>query len=412
MPFPLPRKSVALHSLPPKRRTSIRQHPKMGSINAGRVAEPAFGSAPLAHLVCCSLKPAPSRRVGMVNEEARLVHVSHRDYYLQLAEQAAVAWQSGTREHWLEQLDVENENFRAALEWSKSRPDDSAALTRLTVALATYWEFSGRFTEARQWVTDALGETAPPRQRIRALVRGAHFASYLGDFDVAKSLLDEGGDLARQHGDGRDEALIFTHRGYLALTRGDLPAAVAAHLEALPRWRALGDDAPHLADSLTQLGMVAALQGDLAAARMRLEESVEFCRSADSPFHLADALMALGFVRFLLGDAGGGLPLLAQGLTLFHGLGAQAHVAMGLDEHAFIAGNSGRPMDAARLLGAAVALRQRIGIPRFAAYDQLYAQLVDGLREALGADMLRETMEAGGGLSTDEAVALATTFGA
>ncbi|MGH2345588.1 MAG: tetratricopeptide repeat protein, partial [Chloroflexota bacterium] len=280
------------------------------------------------------------------------------------------------------------------------------------VALATYWEFSGRFTEARQWVKDALGEQAPPEQRIRALAKGAHLASYLGDFDAAESLLNEGGDLARRHGDEHGEALIFTHRGYLALTRGDLPATVAAHMEALPRWRDLGDDDGHLADSLTQLGMAAALQGDLAEARMRLEESVEFCRSADSPFHLADALMALGFVRFLMGDAGSGLPLLAEGIILFRRLGAQAHVGMGLDEHAFIAGYSGRPMDAARLLGAAVALRQRLGIPRFAAYDDLYNQLVNALREGLGAGTLREAMEAGGILTTDEAVALAIALGA
>jgi len=346
-----------------------------------------------------------------VNDEARSVHVGHRDYYLQLAEQADAAWRTGQHEHWLEQLDLDADNFRAALEWSKSRPDDTAALTRLTVALARYWEFTGRFTEARQWVADALAEPAPPEQRIRALIAGAQLASYLGDFDAANLLLNEGHDLAKQHGDRHGEALILTHRGHVTLTRGDFPAAMAAHLDGLARWRILGDH-EQVADSLNQLGMAALLQGDLPTAGERLEEALTLCRSVDTPFHLADALQALGFVKFLMGDPKAALPLLAEGLTLFHRLGAQPQVATGLDEYAFVTGTLGHPMEAARLLGAAVALRQRIGIPRPAAYDHLYEQLLSGLRTALGADALREVMAAGAALSADEAVAMATSLGA
>jgi len=346
-----------------------------------------------------------------VNDEARSVHVGHRDYYLQLAEQADAAWRTGLHEHWLERLDLDADNFRAALEWSKSRPDDSAALTRLTVALARYWEFTGRFTEARQWVKDALAEQAPPEQRIRALIAGAQLASYLGAFAAADALLGEGRDLARQHGDRHGEAIVSTHRGHVALTRGDFPAALAAHTEGLARWRDLGDH-EQIADSLNQLGMAALLQGDLPTAGGRLDEALTLCRTVDTPFHLADALQALGFVRFLMGDPKAALPLLAEGLTLFHRLGAQPQVATGLDEYAFVAGTLGHPMESARLLGAAVALRQRIGIPRPAAYDHFYGQLISGLRAVLGADAWREAMGSGGELRTDEAVALATAFGA
>ena len=346
-----------------------------------------------------------------MNDEARTVHIGHRDYYLQLAEQADAAWRTGQHEHWLERVDDDADNFRAALEWSKSRPDDSAALTRLTVALARYWEFTGRFTEARQWVEDALAEPAPPEQRIRALIAGAQLASYLGDFAAADALLGEGRDLAKQHGDRHGEALVATHRGHVALTRGDFSAAVAAHTDGLARWRNLGDH-EQIADSLNQLGMAALLQGDLPAAGGRLEEALTLCRTVDTPFHLADALQALGFVRFLMGDPKSALPLLAEGLTLFHRLGAQPQVATGLDEYAFVAGTLGHPMEAARLLGAAAALRERIGIPRPAAYDHFYEQLLSGLRTALGVDVLREALASGGELRADEAVALATAFGA
>ncbi|MGH2410211.1 MAG: tetratricopeptide repeat protein [Chloroflexota bacterium] len=346
-----------------------------------------------------------------MNEEARSIHIGHRDYYLQLAEQADAAWRTGQHEHWLERLDSEADNFRAALEWSKSRPDDTAALTRLTVALARYWEFTGRFTEARQWVKEALAEPAPPVQRIRALIAGAQLASYLGDFDAANALLTEGRDLAQQHHDRHGEAQIAMHRGQVALTRGDFPAAVAAHLEGLERWRTLGDD-EHAANSLTQLGMASLLQSDLPTANERLEEALALCRTVDTPFHLADALQALGFVRFLMGDPKGALPLLAEGLTLFHRLGAQPQIATGLDEYAFVAGTLGHPMESATLLGAAAALRERIGIPRPAAYDHLYHQLVDGLRAVLGANPLREAMTASSVLSADEAVAMAIAFGA
>ncbi len=82
----------------------------------------------------------------------------------------------------LDRLDFDDDNFSAALEWSKQWPDDSAALTRLAVALAKYWEFTGRFTEARQWITAALAEKAPPEYRVQALTAAAlQLASYLGE---------------------------------------------------------------------------------------------------------------------------------------------------------------------------------------------------------------------------------------
>ncbi len=203
--------------------------------------------------------------------------------------------------------------------------------------------------------------------------------------------------------------LIATYRGHVALTRGNLAGAFTAHVEALGQWRAIGDD-ERVADSLTQLGMVALLQGDLAAANEQLEEALTLCRSISTPFHVADALQALGFTRFLLGDAGGALPLLAEGLQLFHRLSAQAQIATGLDEYAFIAYKMGSPIKAAKFLGAATAIRERIGIPRPAAYDALYQQLLDGLQADPSADLLHEAMESGGALQTDEAVALATSF--
>ena len=324
-----------------------------------------------------------------MNEEARKVHVSHRDFYLQLAEQANEAWQSGQQVQWLPRLTADDDNLRVALEWSASQPDGAAALTRLTAALTVFWEFTGRFTEARQWTERALDEQAPPQQRIRALVAAARLAPYLGDFETASSLLDESLELARQHGDAFGEALTHSHRAYVALTRGDFAEATSAHLEGLARWRSLGD-LGHIADSLTGLGTVAVLKGDVAEAHVRLEEALPVARACGQPFRLADALRVLGFTRFLMGDGEAALPLLREGLAIFHRLGAQAQIAQTLDAHAFVAGTSGKPLQAAKLLGAAAALYERLGVPRPAAYESLYQQLLGGLQAALGSDVLNE----------------------
>src|SRR5665213_575631 len=104
-----------------------------------------------------------------MQEEARRIHGAHRDYYLWLAEEASNALLTQEHTKWLERLQADDDNLRAALEWSRGQPNEKEALARLVGALEEYWAYTGRFSEGREWAAAALAdrERVPSRYRIR-----------------------------------------------------------------------------------------------------------------------------------------------------------------------------------------------------------------------------------------------------
>jgi non-specific serine/threonine protein kinase len=342
--------------------------------------------------------------------EANRIHTAHRDYYLWLAEQAETAWLRQEHEQWLARMRAEDGNLQAALEWSRSQPDEEEALARLAIALREYWEYTGRFSEGRRWMDEALGERDQVSTSVRAnlLIAAGQFASYLGDFDQSASLLDEALALARADGDTHGEAKAISHQAYRAQTMGDIDAARALHTQGLALWQRLGDK-DLIADSLDGLGFAAVLSGDIPGAIGWFEQSLALCRTGVKRYYLADSLLALGFVRFLAGEPAVAMPLLAEGLSISYALETHALTARGLEEIAFIAGMSGDVERAAHLLGAVEALRERIGVPMPPSYAHLYQQLLDILHASLGAERMDAAKAAGRLLTLKEAVTLALT---
>ncbi len=343
-------------------------------------------------------------------EEAEQVHKAHRDYYLRLAERASKSLLTREHEAWLAQLAADDGNLRAALEWSKDQPDSGDTLTRLSTALTTYWEFTGRMSEGRKWSEEALARSSASEERVRSLVAASRLVMAVEDFETAGAMLDESMALALANDDAYGEAETYSHRGYLALTRHDLPASIEAHTSGLARWRALGLD-DHVADSLTCLGMNTLLLGDVPRAIAYLEESLALCRRSSTRFYLADALLALGFARFLSGDPAAGVHLLAEGMQVAQALSAVQLVARALEEFAFVAGMTGDAGRAAQLLGAAQAYRERINVPMPRAYHDLYQQLLGTLQAQMGAAALDEAIAHGRTLTIEQAMTLALAFG-
>ena len=80
----------------------------------------------------------------------------HRDWYLALAEQAAPEFFRGIESReWLERLEVEHDNLRAALEWSDGEPAGGEAGLRLTGSLWRFWVVRGHLAEGRVKVEEA-----------------------------------------------------------------------------------------------------------------------------------------------------------------------------------------------------------------------------------------------------------------
>jgi predicted ATPase/transcriptional regulator with XRE-family HTH domain/Tfp pilus assembly protein PilF len=334
--------------------------------------------------------------------EADAFRRRHGEYFLTLAEEAEPDLNGALQPIWLDRLEREHDNLRAALAWfaEQNAPEESL---RLAGALWRFWEVRGPVREGRRWLEAALaaGGGAPPQLRAKALNAAGNLAFDEDDYARATVLHQESLTLRRAAGDRAGIAAALSSLGHVAQRQGaqarayheesiairraeeDWPGVVRSLIdlgalaaekgdpeqaqqefeEALALARSLGDPWS-VALALNHLGEAALQQGDHDRAETLLEESLELFRQLRDKRSSARALGALGMLARKQTDFDRGQPLYKESLALFQELGARYGVAVCLEGLAAVAGGQGEPERAARLRGAAEALRAQIGAPR------------------------------------------------
>ncbi len=261
-------------------------------------------------------------------------------------------------------LEAEHDNVRAALRWALDAGEAALAL-RLTGAVFRFWMVRGYVEEGRRWLAAALdaGRDQPPALRAKVLNGAGSLAHTAGDPAAAIALYEEA--LAPRH---EIESKRFIagclHNLGIALVhgRGDLARAEDALLEALTLYREAGD-AWGVGLSLKTLGQVAVLRGAAAEGIARLEESVATYRRLESGWGLAIALIEFGNALLEAGDAALAWARQAEGLALAWADGDLLNITYALEGIARASLALGQPALAARLCGAAEALREAGGAP-------------------------------------------------
>lgn len=381
--------------------------------------------------------------------EAEPTYRRHAEHYLALAEAAEAALWGPNLVPWLDRLEAEHDNLRAALRWSVGHGEADIAL-RLGASLARFWQVRGHLTEGRQWLDGALawGSAAAPAVRARALDAAGQLARDHGDLDQAAARYDEGLRLRREGGDARGTALALNNLGVVAQFRGDYQRAVSLHEESLACFRALGDERG-VALSLLTLGSMAQLQGDLeraadyhqeglalfqalgdrhgvaaslnnlgnlasaradyAAAERFYAESAALFRDLGDSREVAACLSNLARAGRDRGDCDRAAATARESLALFHQLGDKRGIAGCLDLLADGARGRGDAMRSVRLLAATESLRQAIGAAQPDAHRADRERIVADLRGAVGAEVFAGAWETGRASSLDEIVAEALT---
>ena len=95
--------------------------------------------------------------------EAEALRQRHAAYYLALAKEAAPhLWQSeqGVQGVWLARLELEHNNLRAALAWSRTAASAAETGLHLVAALWPFWLVHGHLREGRAWLAELLALTA------------------------------------------------------------------------------------------------------------------------------------------------------------------------------------------------------------------------------------------------------------
>src|SRR5207253_688657 len=118
--------------------------------------------------------------------EGELLRQRHARYFVALAEEAEPEILEADQILWLERLEVERDNFRAALGWSLERGDTELTL-RLIGSLRRAWVARGYLSETRKWLEAALERSAavPPHVEAKALYGLGRVALVEGSYDQA-----------------------------------------------------------------------------------------------------------------------------------------------------------------------------------------------------------------------------------
>jgi predicted ATPase/class 3 adenylate cyclase len=337
--------------------------------------------------------------------EADAIRRRHAEHVVGVLEQAEAGVYAGRQREWAERVHADFENLRVAAGWMQAVGDHRLEL-RLAGAVQDYGWVQGRWREVRGWVDHALAADPgdEPRLRLWALRNGAELACLDVDSKPCAERARELLALADEQGDVRARAY-----GLAALA--NIAADDAGRAELLRE----SAEACRRAGDRRQLGWSLNNLGDCALRMGRLDDAAEYCRDAvtvagEGNFDdiASIALGNLASVEFARGDLPAARKLARESLSAARDLAWPFGVMFALELHGWVDATEGRPERAARVLGAAETLREELGRSLEPFEQPVHDAAVAGLRTALGPERLRDRWEAGGAMTADDAVALAT----
>ena len=182
--------------------------------------------------------------------EATEIRTRHAAWFLRLAEEAEQALRGPDQITWLNRLDAERENLRAAFSWALDRNDADTAL-RLANALGSFWMVRGTVSEGRAWLERALArtESVSGSLRARALMELSWMAMVQSDIAAAEHASTTAAAEARACDVPIIEARAVSLLAHIATLRGDLDRAATLMEEADGQFALLGTDTLPPADS-------------------------------------------------------------------------------------------------------------------------------------------------------------------
>ena len=364
---------------------TIRQYAREGLLESGE-----FATLRTRHLrFFCGLVEAANPHLGFMLPDAEM-------------------------DYWLDRLDREQDNLRAAVRWSLTPqfvpPAEQEVLTELGLRLAglqhAFWFARGRLAEGRGWLVQLLESSAdvPVATRAQALLTAGYLACWQGDFAAGRLPLEEALSLLNRQENDSGIALATHGLGFVALGEGDAALGRSLFEASLRMARGAGDK--WVASFATHfLAVVHSYQGEFVRAAAHFEEGNELIRSVGGHRQaLAFSQFHLGRIARLQGDFSAARSCHVEGLRLFRQVGDRRGIGYSLAGFAALAAAVEDGERAARLSGAVASLEAVIGSFLEAPLQYEYDRALAGAREALGADAFTAAAAAGRALRLQQAI--------
>jgi predicted ATPase/DNA-binding SARP family transcriptional activator len=378
------------------------------------------------------------------------VRLHHCRYFVTFAETAIPHLRTHAEAEWMQRLDAETDNFRAALSWALDEGRPGLAV-RLAGWLGRYWEFRGASVEGGRWLRTAI-EAADDDVPLKDLARAFRAEVVMledqgswydagGSLATSRSIASEAVALSRRARDPAGLADALLHLSGFALDKAERMRPLAE--EALEQAREAGDevliadalsrralsfriadvdaeiaeaaavyrkvgDVHGLASLYNDAGYLAVAQGSYERAAAYLDEALVFAERSGEPLMVILAFGNLGLASLFTADLESAVVRFEEELRLCREHALSWLAAEGIAGLAAVAACRGELERAARLLGAAESLAN---VLNDAAGVRLEEEFFSPARQQMGETRWRAAYADGVGLGFDEAVSLALAAG-
>jgi predicted ATPase/DNA-binding NarL/FixJ family response regulator len=349
--------------------------------------------------------------------EAEETRARHAEHYAGLAEQFESFIGSPEERTGVLRTGRHHADLRAALDYCLDAGREARALW-LATALGWYHYTHGDLDHGQALVeavlpaaangcdAAAVTDAATAGGQASVLIVAGVLAWATGDNDRAKGHLLNALEHSEGRGDARRAAIACAFLGHVARAGGQWDASADWHRRAGAGFRERGNMSG-VAWARHDLGLLARDHGDLASAAELLRASLRDFRALDHPWAVAWSAWGLGTTLSAQGRPEEAGPLLAEALRTYTDLNDPRGVAQCLEALAHVASERAHYESAARLIGAAAALRERVGVPQLDTEQARSSAVERAVARALGPQDADTHMHVGRTMPVQQAADLA-----
>ena len=286
----------------------------------------------------------------------------HLDVFLVRAQEAKPKLGDAYQQLWLNWLEGEHDNIRAALTWALESGRIEAGL-RICIAIARFWDIRGYVPESSTWFNRfrmKADEKVPLDVRAQAFSYASHMAMFLADASAAHSFASESVALAEAAGE-QSGIILFNALAGLASSltvAGDYQAALEVGERVIRLLGSVPFDPSFTGMAYLASGNAAVEAGRYDRARQLLDESLRLALEAGDAYRVAHTYTATGYLESKLGNYAGALDAFEKSTARLRELDARHDLAAILRHLALTCLHLGDAVRAAQLFRESLHLHQ------------------------------------------------------
>jgi predicted ATPase/class 3 adenylate cyclase len=342
--------------------------------------------------------------------ETEALRRRHAHYFLGLAEEAELHIRGPSPKEWLDRLDDQHANIRAALDWLEGSGESELTL-RLAGAVWWFWSKRSHVVEGRRRLESALtADERPTAARAKALNGAADLAIDGGDPATAILRADEALALNRSLKDPWGAAYALLNLGLATEDQGDIATAHQFYDESVRLFREVGDEYYTLW-ATRGLAWASNEIGDRARARALYEDHLRRARALGDESNEMHSLGQLAMIAVDEGRIDEALSMATESLRINRDFANVLQTAVYLCRSAKALAFAGKARTATRLLSWSEAQYKERGASPRRFLEQLNEGTLTAIHAQLDEAAFSDAWEQGRALTPDEAVALALSAG-